>query len=147
MTRGLTRPGDVLFTTEAPMGNAAVVAQSGFGLAHRVVCFQLYGAIDPAFLVPQLLSPPFQAMLDMAATGLTARGIKAAKLKRLPIAIPPLEEQKRIVANVDSLFLICSQLAHAYHTAAIDRAHLLDAVLHRCLKVNSVRTESAPQHV
>ena len=83
--------GDILFTTEAPMGNAAVVELTErFALAQRVICFQSYGAIDPAFLVLQILSEQFQFILDKNGTGVTAKGIKASKLKQLPITIPPL---------------------------------------------------------
>lgn len=57
MRRGFPKRGDVLFTTEAPMGNAAVVADAErFALAQRVICFSLYGAIEPEFLVLQILS-------------------------------------------------------------------------------------------
>ena len=46
----------------------------------------------------------------MTATGLTANGIKAAKLKRLPFAVPPIAEQNRIVATVDELMMRCERL-------------------------------------
>lgn len=111
MTRGLPKTGDVLFTTEAPMGNAAVVNLSErFALAQRVICFQSYGAIDSSFLVLQILSTPFQRLLDKHGTGVTAKGIKASKLRQLPIAVPPLAEQKRIVAKVDELMALCDRL-------------------------------------
>lgn len=111
MTRGLPQIGDILFTTEAPMGNAAVVSlQDRFALAQRIICFQSYGAIDPNFLVLQLLADPFQAILIREATGITAKGIKASKLKRLPIAIPPLAEQKRIVKKVEELMKLVRAL-------------------------------------
>ena len=44
MTRGIPEPGDVLFTTEAPMGNAAVVRLSKpFALAQRVINLHPFG--------------------------------------------------------------------------------------------------------
>jgi type I restriction enzyme S subunit len=95
------------------MGNAAVVRLTErFALAQRVICFRLYGSLNPDFLVLQLLARPFQAILDKAATGLTAKGIgiKATKLKRLPIVVPPLAEQQRIVAKVDDLMAVCDKL-------------------------------------
>ncbi len=50
MTRGLPKAGDVLFTTEAPMGNTSAVRnKERFALAQRVICFKSYGALDPAF--------------------------------------------------------------------------------------------------
>lgn len=111
MTRGLPKLGDVLFTTEAPMGNAAVIDLDGrFALAQRVICFQGYGGIEPAFLVLQILSGQFQFILDKNGTGMTAKGIKSSKLKQLPVAIPPLAEQHRIVAKVAELMALCDQL-------------------------------------
>jgi type I restriction enzyme S subunit len=134
MTRGIPRKGDVLFTTEAPMGNAAVLRLvDKIGLAQRVINFRLYAGLDPDFLVLQILAQPFQRILETTATGLTAKGIKAAKLKRLPIAVPPLTEQRRIVVRVQELFAICDQLEAQITTSQIERRRLLDAVLHQAL--------------
>ena len=57
-----------------------------------------------------ILSPWFQNELQERATGMTATGIKAAKLKLIRIPLPPLAEQKRIVAKVDELMQMCDQL-------------------------------------
>jgi type I restriction enzyme S subunit len=134
MTRGFPREGDVLFTTEAPMGNAAVVRLSErFALAQRVICLRPYGAVNPDFLVLQVIAEPFQSILDSTATGLTAKGIKAAKLKRLPVAVPPLAEQYRIVAKVDQLMALCDQLEAQLTTAQSESRRLLESVLHRAL--------------
>lgn len=132
MTRGFPKPGDVLFTTEAPMGNAAVVRlEERFALAQRVICFQSYGAIDGPFLVLHLLSEPFQFLLEKNGTGVTAKGIKASKLKRLPVAVPPLAEQKRIVAKVDELMALCDQLATQQQEREKKHAALARACLAR----------------
>jgi type I restriction enzyme, S subunit len=134
MTRGLPAIGDILFTTEAPMGNAAVVRLTEkFGLAQRVINFRPYSSIDPDFLVLQLTSDPFQRILDLTATGLTAKGIKAAKLKRLPTAVPPLAEQQRIVAKVDELMTVCDKLEAALASAQTGRERLLEVLLHEAL--------------
>jgi type I restriction enzyme, S subunit len=134
MTRGLPRNGDILFTTEAPMGNAAVVRRvEKFGLAQRVIDFRLYSDLDSDFMVLELLSAPFQSILDETATGLTAKGIKAAKLKRLPLAVPPLAEQRRIVAKVQELISLCDRLEAQLTTTRTESRRLLEAVLHQAL--------------
>ncbi len=130
MTRGFPKAGDVLFTTEAPMGNAAVVELTErFAMAQRVICFQSYGALDPAFLVLQILSDQFQFILDKNGTGVTAKGIKASKLKQLPIAIPPLAEQRRIVAKVDQLMALVDALETQLAASRATAANLLAALV------------------
>lgn len=130
MTRGLPKANDILFTTEAPMGNAAKVTFSeSFALAQRVICLHPYHAIYPDFLVLQLLSSQFQNVLDKSSTGMTAKGIKAAKLKRLPIAIPPYNEQSRIVAKVDELMTLCDQLDRRQNHSNTAHQRLLQTLL------------------
>jgi type I restriction enzyme S subunit len=130
MTRGFPKAGDVLFTTEAPMGNAAVVELTErFALAQRVICFRNYGALDPSFLIIQILSDKFQFILDKNGTGVTAKGIKAAKLKQLPIAVPPLAEQRRIVAKVDQLMTLVDQLETQLATSRAAAINLMEAVV------------------
>jgi type I restriction enzyme S subunit len=147
MTRGLPMTGDILFTTEAPMGNASVVRiPERFALAQRVICFRPYSAVNPDFLTLQLLSEPFQAILNLTATGLTAKGIKAAKLKRLPVAVPPLAEQQRIVAKVDELMALCDQLDAARTERERRRTVLASAALHHLSDVadaKSIREHAA----
>ncbi len=111
MTRGFPRSGDILFTTEAPLGNVALIDIPGkFALAQRVICVQLHERATGPFLRLAMMSPVFQLQLADAATGMTATGIKSARLKELPVPIPPLAEQCRIVAKVDKLMSLCDQL-------------------------------------
>ena len=111
MTRGIPRVGDMLFTTEAPLGNIALVEiQERFALAQRVICFQLHEPRMGPFLRIAMMSRPLQAQFGDAATGMTATGIKASRLKEVPLPIPPQAEQERIVAKVNQLMTLCDGL-------------------------------------
>ena len=111
MTRGFPRVGDMLFTTEAPLGNIAIInIAEKFALAQRVICFKLHDQAIGAYLKIAIMSDQVQQQLINAATGMTATGIKASKLKEIPVPIPTLAEQHRIVAKVDELMVICDQL-------------------------------------
>ena len=111
MTRGFPRVGDMLFTTEAPLGNIAIIdIADKFALAQRVICFQLHDRNIAAYLKIAIMCEQVQQQLVNAATGMTATGIKASKLKEIPVPIPPIEEQHRIVAKIDELMALCDQL-------------------------------------
>lgn len=104
MTRGFPKRGDVLFTTEAPMGMAALVDRDDrFALAQRVICLSpKSGLVIGGYLFRVLLSAGVQEALKAASTGSTVLGIKASSLKEIPIPLPPLPEQARIVAELDA---------------------------------------------
>lgn len=97
MSRGVPEIGDVLFTTEAPMGNVAQIDNPEIALAQRVIKFRgKYKILNNDFLKYYLLSPNFQKLLDDNSTGGTAKGIKGSTLHKLILIIPPLPEQKKI---------------------------------------------------
>ena len=102
MTRGIPQIGDVLFTTEAPLGEVANVDDVSIALAQRIIKFQPKpDFLNPHFLKYWILSYSFQSDLQRYATGSTAQGIKASKLCLLKLNLPPLKEQKQIVEYLD----------------------------------------------
>jgi type I restriction enzyme S subunit len=135
MTRGFPAVGDLFFTTEAPLANVCRNdIDEPFALAQRVICLQPYGEINTKFLMFVLMSDLMQSLIDAHATGLTAKGIKAAKLKPLPIPIAPLAEQQRIVTKVDELMALCGRLEAALGARQEHQRRLLEALLHEALE-------------
>ncbi len=130
MTRGFPRVGDVLFTTEAPLGNVAqLLTTEKVALAQRIITLQPIADLDPAFLMTLLMSPQVQASINAQATGMTALGIKAAKLKLIPFPVPPLDEQKRIVTKVKHLMALCDELEAKLRVKDETAAKLVEAVV------------------
>jgi type I restriction enzyme S subunit len=58
-------------------------------------------------------------------------------LINLPIPIPPLAEQRRIVAKVDELMGLCNQLEASLSTAQTESNRLLESVLHHALEASA----------
>ena len=109
MFRGKPKVGDVLFTTEAPLGEVAQVDDDNIALAQRVIKFRGQNNIlENTFLKYFIMSTQFQDSLKTFATGSTALGIKAERLIYLKQCIPAYSEQTQIANFLD------------YETAKID---------------------------
>ena len=116
-SRGITRKGDLLFTTEAPMGNAALCESNKCSCGQRIITFQEYkkSTIVPALFMYFILSPQFQKQILNNCTGTTAKGIKADKLKHFLIPFPPFSEQKRISAKIEELLPYIDRYEQAWN--------------------------------
>ena len=102
MKRGLPEIGDVLFTTEAPLGQVANVNKTDIALAQRIIKFRPNKEIlDSYFLKYWMMGQGFQNFLQSLSTGSTASGIKASKLFMLLVCIAPLSEQTAIANYLD----------------------------------------------
>ena len=113
MHRGLPKIGDVLITTEAPLGNVAQIDDEKIALAQRVIKYRPKDRtiLLSGFLKHYLLGNEFQNRLNMASTGGTVKGIKGSKLHQLTIPVPPIEEQERIVSILDRFDKLCNDIS------------------------------------
>ncbi|MCW2411802.1 MULTISPECIES: restriction endonuclease subunit S [unclassified Sphingobium] len=106
MTRGLPKPGDVVMTTEAPMGEVIQLdaETARYALGQRIVCMRgKRGLLDNTFLRYLLTSPKQQDILASYATGTTVLGISQKALRSMPISFPAIEEQERIGTLLSAL--------------------------------------------
>ena len=60
--------------------------------------------------------------------------INQSTLVALPIPLPPVAEQHRIVAKVDELMALCNQLEASLNDGEHIRSGLLESVLHNSLE-------------
>lgn len=100
MNRGLPKPNDVLFTTEAPLGNVALYPSEGtYALGQRIITLQTKAdELDSVFLFHFLIGPVGQRKVEERGTGSTAKGIKSKLFVKISMAAPTLPEQKKIAA-------------------------------------------------
>ena len=97
--------GQVLFTTEAPMGNVAQVPDDKpYILSQRTIAFVPdYTLLQDDFLAVLLSSADVQKKLDVLATGGTAKGVSQKSLKSLSINMPSLPEQQKIAEFLSTI--------------------------------------------
>ena len=94
MRRGIPQAGDVVLTTEAPLGEVAQLGKEKVALAQRVVTLRgKSGLLDSTFLLYLLQTEEMQEQLKARATGTTVLGIKQSELRKLSVMIPPMNLQ------------------------------------------------------
>lgn len=104
MRRGIPKPGDVVMTTEAPLGEIAQLDNRKVALAQRLITLRSDSKLlDNNYLKFLMQSSFVQDQLHARATGTTVLGIKQSELRKINLAIPPLPEQKAIARILSSL--------------------------------------------
>ncbi len=97
MVRGLPEKGDIIITTEAPLGESAQIQDPKVALAQRIILLKTNKKrIANDYMKYLFLSNFGQNTLLREATGSTALGIKASKLKSILLLVPTLYEQNKI---------------------------------------------------
>ncbi|MDE6034761.1 MAG: restriction endonuclease subunit S [Ruminococcus sp.] len=99
MVRGFPEKGDILLTTEAPLGNVARLDRNNIALAQRLLALRgRKNILDNDYLLYFLQSDTAQHLLQSHGTGTTVTGIKQSVFRKLEISIPSIEYQRKISA-------------------------------------------------
>lgn len=104
MTRGLPQVGDVVMTTEAPLGEVGQLQQLPVALAQRIVTLRgRRGVLHNDYLLYALQSEPVQAQLRGRASGTTVVGIKQSELRKVTLDLPPFGMQCEVASVLKAL--------------------------------------------
>lgn len=136
MTRGIPRKGDVIFTMEAPLGEAAPVLDGRkFSLAQRTLLLRgKETVVIGEYLAKALTSPDVRGEIYGQSTGTTVKGIAAKRLRFIRLPVPPISEQHRIVAQLDDLQAKVSRLKVLQMQSSAQLDALLPTILDRAFR-------------
>lgn len=104
MVRGFPQKGDILLTTEAPLGMVARLDRDDVAIAQRLLTLRgKENVLDNDYLLYYLQSPIGQASLKAKETGTTVTGIKQSEFRKIEIKVPDYKIQKRISSILRSI--------------------------------------------
>ena len=113
--RKLAQPGSVIYATVRPyLKNIAVIEKEFSPPAIISTAFAILHPlpfVESQFLFYWLRSSAFEREVSAYAKGVAYPAISDGDLKGCVVPLPPLAEQKRIVAKVDELMALCDRLA------------------------------------
>jgi type I restriction enzyme S subunit len=130
MRRGFPSAGDIMFTTEAPLGNVAEFPDIKAALGQRTLTLVPKARVlNAKFLKWLLLSKPAQNLIWSHATGSTAKGIKQRTFRKLKFGFPALDEQVRIAQLLEDIGGARDAAKRTGEAYATMKAHLMSDLL------------------
>lgn len=137
-----TEPGDILISLVGTIGKVLVLTESAEeGIINpRLVKLSLSDEIDSYYIKIFIDSPEAHHFFSMFSHGGTMEILNLKILRSLPIALPPIEEQKEIVRRVESLFDLADKVEKQYQAAKQRTDRLTQSLL-----AKAFRGELVPQ--
>ena len=110
----IVKPKDILLNiTGGSIGRCALVPDD-FDIANinqHILIIRNINQHCRKYIHAMLVSPYIQQMIISVQVGVSREGLSAEKTKNFLVPLPPLAEQKRIVAKLEQLLHLCQQLA------------------------------------
>ncbi len=131
---------DILLNiTGASIGRSSLVPDDigEANVSQHVAIIRLIDKSIRFFVHLCLISPLVQASIMQTQVGISREGLSMRSLKDFLIPLPPLEEQKRIVAAVNRLMTLCDELEAGLRRAEEDGERLLRAAMRSLLAPSS----------
>ena len=111
-SRTILQGGEIVINVRGTLGGCAIVPQDyvGYNVAREVAVLPLSKQIITEYILFALLSPMFDQYLSNNLRGVAYKGLNIELLSSFVVPLPPLAEQKRIVARLDELLPLCERL-------------------------------------
>jgi type I restriction enzyme S subunit len=138
------QPGDIVFAREGSVGESVIVpAEMRCCLGQRVMLFRPSEQVDSRYFQLALSEPGSLTRLLALHKGIGAKHVNVADMRKALIPLPPLDEQRAIVAKVAELTALCARLVSSLAQAEDIRRRLLEALLREALELRQVDEETA----
>jgi type I restriction enzyme S subunit len=125
--------GDIVMARRGEMGRCAIVTKNeeGWLCGTGSLVLRMPRSVYAPYLAMLIGAPMARTYLGGASVGTTMQNLNQSILARMPVGVPPLAEQKRIVAKVDELMALCDRLESQQQERETRHAVLARASLDR----------------
>jgi type I restriction enzyme S subunit len=116
MSGTAVEPNDLLLNiTGGSIGRCCIVSSEfcPANVSQHVAIIRVVIDGTQSYLHQLVLSPYFQSLVMSEQTGAGRGGLPKNRMDMIPVALPPMDEQQRIVARVQELMALCDRLEEA----------------------------------
>lgn len=147
-SRATLEPGDLLISKDGTIGRVAVVPPelAGGNITQHLVRAAIHRFVDRCYVVIAARSPACQNWLTQEKLGVALQGVNVEDFRRLPIPLPPCDEQHEIVRRVEALFALADGIEARVHAATVRAERLPQSILARAFRGELVPTEAELAH-
>lgn len=124
--------GDLLIAKDgATLGKTAFVppALEGANITQHVLRFPINSKLNRQYIRLVVDSEHGQAWMKSETKGVALPGVNVGDFRRMPIPLPPINEQARIIARVESLRRLCADLRQRLAASQTTQAYLAEALI------------------
>ena len=106
---GVPRYGDLMVSAVGTLGKTYVVQPDDkfYYKDASVLCFENYGKVSPYYLSYLMRSQLMKKQIESNSGGTTVDTLTMVRMVQYILPLPPLAEQKRIVARLEELLAVC----------------------------------------
>ena len=124
--------GDLLIAKDgATLGKTAFVPKEleGGNITQHVLRFAIASSFNRDYVRLVIDSPHGQAWMRGETQGVALPGVNVGDFRRMPVPVPPVAEQARIVARVAQLRHLCADLRLSLERSRVKHAALANALI------------------
>jgi len=127
--------GDIVMARRGEMGRCALVTEREDGWLCGTGSFRIkfHADILRPFVLLLFQTETVRTYLGGNSVGATMTNLNHGILNKLPILLPPKNEQRRIVAKVDELVALCDELKSRLNAAQSTQIQLADAIVEKAV--------------
>lgn len=126
--------GDIVFAREGSVGESVVIPDNlKCCLGQRVMLLRPSSKMNSGLLRYLLSSKQTLEELLSLHKGIGAKHVNVKDIKNHVIALPPVNEQGRILVKINELYVLCEQLKTRLQSAQQTQLHLADALTEAAL--------------
>jgi type I restriction enzyme, S subunit len=131
----LLTEGDIVLARRGEMGRCALVTKREEGWLCGTGSFVLkfYSELSKEYILLLFKTQWVRTFLGGESVGITMTNLNHSILNKMPVPVPPEQEQQRIVAKVDELMGLCDQLQARLDETQTLQLHLADAIVEQAV--------------